>query len=99
MSELDFDGVLPDRIYLKDELLGFLEYGRNKARERIARLTPEGAAQRCDYGWFQPTLLEALLYNMRHVQHHAAQLNLILRQMTDAAPKWVATGDTNLTND
>jgi hypothetical protein len=30
-----------------------------------------------------------LLYNLRHVQHHAAQLNLILRQTVDAAPRWV----------
>jgi hypothetical protein len=31
-----------------------------------------------------------LLYNLRHVQHHAAQLNLILRQVTNsAAPAWV----------
>jgi len=27
---------------------------------------------------------ELLLYNMRHVQHHAAQLNLRLRQTTDS---------------
>jgi hypothetical protein len=31
----------------------------------------------------------ALLYNLRHVQHHAAQLNLILRQAVDSAPGWV----------
>jgi hypothetical protein len=30
-----------------------------------------------------------MLYNLRHVQHHAAQLNLILRQVTDSAPDWV----------
>jgi len=27
---------------------------------------------------------------MRHVQHHAAQLNLILRQTIDSAPTWVS---------
>jgi hypothetical protein len=26
---------------------------------------------------------------MRHVQHHMAQLNLILRQVIDSAPNWV----------
>src|SRR6266550_3531979 len=35
---------------------------------------------------------ELLLYNMRHVQHHAAQLNMRLRQETDSAPKWVSKG-------
>jgi hypothetical protein len=33
---------------------------------------------------------ELVLYNLRHVQHHAAQLNLILRQVVDAAPGWVS---------
>ena len=28
-------------------------------------------------------ILEILLYNMRHTQHHAAQLNMMLRQDTD----------------
>jgi len=32
---------------------------------------------------------EILLYNMRHVQHHAAQLNQLLRQEIDQAPDWV----------
>ena len=32
---------------------------------------------------------ELLLYNMWHVQHHSAQLNLILRQQINSAPRWV----------
>jgi hypothetical protein len=32
---------------------------------------------------------EVVLYQMRHIQHHAAQLNLLLRQTTDSAPGWV----------
>jgi hypothetical protein len=34
--------------------------------------------------------LELLIYNIRHVHDHAAQLNLLLRQATDSAPGWVA---------
>jgi hypothetical protein len=34
---------------------------------------------------------ELHLDNLRHVQHHAAQLNLVLRQKTGSAPKWVTT--------
>ncbi len=95
-DELDPSGVLPDRVYEKDELLVFLEHGRNKARDRIDTLTPERAAERCNYGWMTPTVLEALLYNMRHVQHHAAQLNLLLRQTTNTAPRWVARSVSSL---
>ena len=36
------------------------------------------------------SLLEILLYNLRHIQHHAAQLNLLLRQNTNDAPNWVS---------
>jgi uncharacterized damage-inducible protein DinB len=31
-----------------------------------------------------------LLYNMRHVQHHTAQLNLLLRQRGIIPPNWVS---------
>jgi hypothetical protein len=30
-----------------------------------------------------------LVYGTRHTQHHVGQLNLLLRQETDAAPRWV----------
>jgi len=33
---------------------------------------------------------ELLLYNMRHVQEHAAQLNLFLGQERGSAARWVA---------
>jgi uncharacterized damage-inducible protein DinB len=42
------------------------------------------------------SVAELLLYNLRHVQHHAAQLNLMLRQTTGAAPRWVARATTRL---
>ena len=90
LSELDPAGVLPDRVYTKDELLSYLEHGRKKCRAKIYALTEEQVGQ--DSGSLRPgiTVAELLLYSMRHVQHHAAQLNLILRQTIDAAPRWVA---------
>ena len=81
---------MPDRAYTKDELLAYLEHGKRKGRERIAALTADTARERCSYGWIQMTRVESLLYNMRHVQHHAGQLNLLLRHATGAAPRWVA---------
>ena len=96
MSELDSSGLLPDRVYGRDELLAYLEHGRAKARARIASLSSATAHAPCDYGWMQTTRFESLLYNMRHIQHHAAQLNLLLRQATDSAPDWVARTDSSL---
>jgi uncharacterized damage-inducible protein DinB len=90
LSELEFSGVMPDRVYMKDELLAYLDYGRQKVRARVAGLTTENAPEPCSYGWIDMTRVESLLYNMRHVQHHAAQLNMLLRQATNSAPDWVA---------
>jgi len=53
-------------------------------------LTDGKGRQRCRFDWLEATFVELILYNIRHVQHHAAQLNLILRQTTDSAPGWVA---------
>jgi hypothetical protein len=89
LAELNPEGVLPDRPYTKDELQTYLEYGRNRCRAMIEALTDEQASQRCAFDWVDGTVAELILYNMRHVQHHAAQLNLILRQTTDSAPRWV----------
>ncbi|RPI57684.1 MAG: DinB family protein [Acidobacteria bacterium] len=89
LSELDPAGVLPDRVYSKTELLDYLAHGRGKARARIESLTAESAGEPCRYGWLDLTKVEALLYNMRHVQHHAAQLNLLLRQAVNDAPHWI----------
>jgi hypothetical protein len=90
LDELDPAGRLPDRVYTKGELRAYLEHGRRKCRSTIDGLTDEQAGRRC--GFDRPALSvgELLLYNLRHVQHHAAQLNLILRQTTDSAPGWVA---------
>jgi len=90
LEELDPAGVLPDRVYTKDELHTYLEHGRRKCRAAIAALTDEKARQRCRFERPDVTNAELLVYNMRHVQHHAAQLNLILRQTIDSAPRWVA---------
>ena len=45
------------------------------------------------------SIAELLLYNMRHVQHHAAQLHLILRQTIDSAPGWVSKAGIALEDD
>jgi hypothetical protein len=89
-AELDPTGILPERPYTKDELLSYLEHGRKKCRSVIEALTDEKAQQRCAFEPPAITVAELLLYSMRHVQHHAAQLNLLLRQETDSAPRWVS---------
>ena len=82
---------MPERVYTKDEMRAYLNHGREKCRTTIESLTDEKAHARCVFAWGEMSFAELLLDNVRHVQHHAAQLNLILRQTTDSAPRWVAT--------
>ena len=89
LSELDPSGLLPERPYTKEELNTYLRYGREKCKDIIEGLTEDKANEPFKFGRVDLSFAELLLYNMRHVQHHAAQLNLILRQNTNSAPGWV----------
>ena len=95
VDEDAIDDVIPDRIYSKTELLDYLQSNREKCYRVISGLTEENVNDR----WIEPdgkmnySILELLLYNMRHVQHHAAQLNMMLRLEINSAPRWV--GRTN----
>jgi hypothetical protein len=99
VPEDGIDDLIPGRIYSKKELLDYLESNRNKCRTLIGGLTEEKLKER----WIEEeesgmnySVLEILLYNMRHVQHHAAQLNLLLRQGINDAPGWVSRAEDDL---
>lgn len=89
LRELDPEGLLPDRPYTKQELGMYLQHCREKCRSILASLTEEQARRVCQFGWVELTFAESMLYSMRHVQHHAAQLYLLLRQNTGSAPQYV----------
>ena len=90
LSEFDASGALPPRVYTQAELLTYLQYCRSKCHQLLANMTEDVTAKR----WVNPyrdyAVFELLLYNMRHVQHHTAQLNLLLRQGINEAPNWVS---------
>ena len=92
------DDIVPDRIYSKKELLDYLRSSRDKCHHLIASLTTEKLNERFteEPGTMNYSVLEILLYNMRHVQHHAAQLNLLLRQGLNNAPRWVSRAEDDL---
>ena len=99
LDELDPAGLLPDRVYTQDELLTYLDHSRRKCGATIEALTDERAAQRCKFTWGEVSFAELLLDNMRHVQEHAAQLNLILGQHSVSARSWVAQSRSNLSGE
>ena len=81
---------LPERVYTKDELQAYLDYGRRKCQATLEALTDETAQRRCRFGWGEISFVELQLYSMRHVQEHASQLSLMLGQKVGSAPHWVA---------
>ncbi len=85
--------VFPDRLYSKKELIAYLSFCRQKCRQLISSLTEEQLGQRFveegEKDAMDFSLMEILLYNMRHVQHHVAQLNWMLRNEIDEATAWV----------
>lgn len=92
LSEFDPAGPMPDRVYSKDEMLAYLDHDRRKFRGLIEGMTDERAGESLKFGSITGSQVEILIYNLRHIQHHAAQLNLILRQATDSASRWVVRG-------
>ena len=89
VTELDMDGAAPERTYTRSELEAYLAYARVKCRARIENLTDEGEPQRVRQNWRVQTVAELLLYTMRHVQEHAAQMSMLLGQRSGSAPGWV----------
>ena len=94
-GELDSVGALPERPYTKEELGAYLASTRQKCHTTLVALTDEQARRPVGYPWSkgQPiSFLELQLYNLRHVQEHAAQLSLFLGQhaLPDADLAWVA---------
>lgn len=85
------DDIVPDKIYSKEEILAWLQASRKKCHDLIFHMTEIGFNEpwvEVDGDKVMP-VFELFLYNMRHVQHHTAQLNMLLRKDTGDAPHWV----------
>ena len=86
-----FEDWMPGRTYTQDEGLKYLTYCRKKCHELVTGMTDEVAKD----NWTNESktmsynVIEILLYTMRQVQHHAARLNLLLRQEINDAPDWI----------
>jgi hypothetical protein len=88
-TELDPKGILPEKVFSKEELKSYLKHCRIKCKTTIENLNEESINKDYKFGTIELTFFELLLYSMRHVQHHTGQLNLKLRQKIDSAPRWV----------
>ena len=97
-GEVDSPATTPEDPFTKDQLTGYLRSLRTACRERLLALTDEEAGRVVDYPWTmgQPvTYAELLLYNLRHLAGHAAQLSLFLGQhgVPGDSLDWVTRAD------
>lgn len=84
--------LVPDKVYAKDALVEYLKRSRAKCQALVQSLTDEKLFERFtegnEPGDMDYPILEIVLYNMRHTQHHTAQLNMMIRQDFDKHIDW-----------
>lgn len=99
------DDVLPKHLISQQEMADYLKHIRKKAHKLILEAPIGAFIQR----WIAPeeiemhglcpglvegySLLEILLYNLRHIQHHCGQLNLLLREQTGQSVDWISMAE------
>jgi hypothetical protein len=96
LDELDPAGLVPAQPYSRAVLLSYLSHGRQKCQATIEGLTAESAGRLCKFSWGEISFVALLLYNMRHVQEHAAQLGLFLGQNGISMPGWITKAKSGL---
>ncbi len=89
LVEMEAGEVLP-RTYTRTELLGYLDHCRRACQATLNSLSAEQAGRLCRFGWGELTFAELQLYNLRHVQEHAAHLGMFLGQQAGKTTEWKA---------
>lgn len=91
----DYEELLPRRqqhYYDRQAIREYLDYCRQKAAAVLDDETAESLAGGHGFPGRPPTRAELHVYNIRHIQHHAAQLGLRLRLDAGADVRWVGWG-------
>jgi len=82
----------PVTLYDRPQIMGYLDFCRSKASEAISMETAESLAAPAQFARRHFSRAELYLYNIRHIQHHAAQLIMRLRLDSDIDVSWIGAG-------
>jgi uncharacterized damage-inducible protein DinB len=82
----------PTATYERPDIHRYLQHCRTKAEKVIAAETQESLAAQTTFSWRKVPRAELHIYNIRHIQHHAAQLSLRLRLDAGIDTPWIGTG-------
>ena len=91
----EFGGIVttPEKAFTQEQLLDYTDHCLHKCQETFEKLTNRQALERCGFWWYELNVGEFLLNNLRHAQHHAGQLTLLLRRRADIGIDWLGTKD------
>ena len=73
--------------YARDEVLAYWRSCDDMVDDAVDALDLQ--SPNSGFGWYHMSKLEHQLVNLRHIQHHAAQLADRLRAATDTGIRWV----------
>ncbi len=82
----------PQKRYDRAFLLEYLNHCRTKSETVVAAETEASLDVRPSYDWQTFSRAELHPYNIRHLQHHVAQLSLALRRDQGVGIDWVRSG-------
>jgi uncharacterized damage-inducible protein DinB len=77
----------PEQLYTKEEIKLYMNYCYNKINEYFDKLDDTALIKEC--GHRNMKSIELLIYIIRHIQHHSAQLGLRIQQITGKELEWI----------
>jgi len=81
-------GKVTENLYSREFINEYLGHVREKAKSAFEDATEESLFAPSGFDWIKGPVAEVHVYNLRHIQHHAAQLSLRLRLNKQADIPW-----------
>ena len=75
--------------YTKEQILAFEKRCRQRVDDVVPNETEDVLAAESEIAWIPFSRFELHLYNIRHIQHHVAQLSLELKFQTGTGVEWI----------
>ena len=73
----------------KSDMLAYLTVARQKAFQFIQGINESYFTTPSPFEWHGFPMIDLVDYNLRHLQHHIAYLNIILRREQDLGSPWI----------
>ncbi|MCB9925538.1 MAG: DinB family protein [Planctomycetaceae bacterium] len=84
--------LVPDDPYDVETIREYVGHCKRKVIRSVAAETAESLAGPSGFSWYKISRAEFVLNNIRHLQHHAAQMSLHLRNSAGINIRWIGSG-------